>query len=447
MIRRSLFRNFAAAHRLGAGFRRRFSPLGHLLLLVLALAAVFGFDTRGAATYQWFTLLAALFGFSLLWLVLSRRRFPVVAATRALPRYATVGEPLHYALNFTLASGRPQRGLRVLDRLGGETVAWEEFQAAADAGEAKRNAFDRYVGYYKWRRLVRAKRGASLEERDVPELLPGRRAAVAMELMPRRRGRLQFDGICLLCPDPFGLLRAWREFRLPGDCLALPKRYPISPIPTGGGRAYQRGGVALANSVGDSEEFVALREYRPGDPVRNVYWRGSAKRDRWLVKERQDEYFVRRALVLDTFGPPERADAFEAAVSVAASLAMQGPERDALLDLMFVEREAHCFTAGRGLSSAEGLLEILAGVRLGSRADFSVLAQNVRQRAPLLSGVCCVLLEMDEERRRFCEALAARGLSVAALVVSESPPEAPPRAGIFLRHIRPDRLAEDLRWS
>jgi uncharacterized protein (DUF58 family) len=447
MIRRLLFRNFTLAHRIGAGFRRRVSPLGRLMLLMLVLAAVFGFDTHGAATYQWFTLLAALFGISLLWLVLSRRRFPVVAVARDLPRHATVGEPLRYTLIFTLAGGRPQRGLSVLDRLGGEATGWKEFQAAVDPEEARRNAFDRYVGYYKWRWLVHAKRGANLEEQAVPDLSPGRGIALTMELIPRRRGRLQFDGLSLLRPDPFGLLRSWREIPLPGSCRVLPKRYPASPLPAAGGRAYQRGGVALANSVGDSEEFMSLREYRPGDPVRNIDWRGSAKRDRWLVKEFQDEYFVRRALVLDTFCPPARAGDFEAAVAVAASLAMRGPERDALLDLMFVEREAHCFTAGRGLSHAAGLLEILAAVRPSPRADFSALAQNVLQRAAMLSSVTCVLLDLDEARRRFCAALAARGLSVAELLVREAPPEALPKAGIFLRHIRPSRIAEDLLWS
>ena len=64
---------------------------------------------------------------------------------------------------------------------------------------------------------------------------------------------------------------------------------------------YQEGGVALAANIGRSEEFVSLREYRHGDPVRHIHWRSWAKTGKPIVKEFEDEFFVRHALVLDTF--------------------------------------------------------------------------------------------------------------------------------------------------
>jgi uncharacterized protein (DUF58 family) len=446
MLRRLLFHNFALAHRLGSAFRQRLSPLGHVLLFVAMLAAVFGFDTRSAATYQLFTLLSAVFGLSLLWGLAGRRRFPAIEAERRLPRHATVGETLRYTLILANPGPRPQRGLGLLDQLGGAALTWAEFAAAPDPGTTPRNPFDRYVGYYKWRHLVQAKRGARLDEQVLPELPPGQAVAIALELVPERRGRLQFDGLCFYRPDPFGLFRTLHRVDLPQACCVLPKRYPVSPLPSRGGRIYQRGGIALANAVGESSEFMALREYRPGDPLRSIHWRSSAKFGRWVAKEYQDEYFVRRALVLDTFCPPTRAGDFEAAVAVAASLALAAPERDALLDLMFVEREAHCCTAGRGLADATALLEVLAGVQLSQREDFAVLARSVLDRAGQLSSVACVLVDFDPPRRRFCEALLGLGLNVAALLVREAAPEEAPPAGLFLRHVRPGHLAADLLW-
>lgn len=446
MIRRLLFQNFAMAHGLGVGLRRRVSPLGRLLLLVGLLAGVFGFDTRGAVTYQWFTLLFALFGLSFLWSGFSRRGFPSLSAERRLPRHGTVGEPLRYSLNLLNPGRHAQRGLSLLELLDGGAPSWQEFRTAVEPVRKRRNLFDRYVGYYKWEWLLRERRGASVEERPLPDLPPGQAVTVAMELLPQRRGRLRFAELCFCRPDPFGLFRTLHHIALPQSCCVLPRRYPVSPLPIGGSRAYQRGGVALANHVGESEEFTALREYRPGDSVRHVHWRSSAKLGRWVVKEYQDEYFTRRALVLDTFCPAARTADFEAAVSVAASLVLAAPEREALLDLMFVEREAHCFTAGRGLDHAASLLEILAGVQISQRTPFAALAQNVLGRAGQLSSVALVLLDLDAERRQLCEALAARGLPVAALVVGEQPLAALPRATMFLRQIRPSRLEADLLW-
>ena len=126
---------------------------------------------------------------------------------------------------------------------------------------------------------------------------------------------------------------------------------------------YQQGGVSLAASVGESEEFVSLRDYRPGDPVRHIHWPSWAKTGEPIVKEFQDEFFTRHALILDTFMPVAASAVFEEAVSVAASLVCTIQAQESLLDLMFVGPEAYCFTMGRGVGHIEQLLEILASVQ------------------------------------------------------------------------------------
>ncbi|TAN52516.1 MAG: DUF58 domain-containing protein [Methylococcaceae bacterium] len=444
MLRRALFQHFILAQRLSEGFRRRFSPLGHLLLFILLAAGVFGFNTRAAATYQLFTLLCALFGLAWLWSRLGRRAPIALEAERRLPRYATVGTALRYELILHNTGKRSQRGLSLRDTLAMSWPDWAEFAAAVDPADAGRNAFDRYVGFPRWQWLMRTRRGASLEEQALPELPPGQRVTVTLELMPLRRGRLQFAELCLYRPEPFGLIRTRHCLALPQTCCVLPRRYPMAALPPVAGRAYQRGGVALSNTVGDSEEFMALREYRHGDALRNIHWRSSAKFGRWLVKEFQEEYFVRRALVLDTFCPPRRADDLEAAISTAASLAALESPGDGLLDLMFVERQAHCFTAGRGVAQTSALLEVLAGVQAGSTGDFTVLAHSVLRRVATLSSVVLVLLDWDRPRRELCESLASHGLPVTVLLVDETPPAPPPSPALSLRHIRPSHLAEAL---
>lgn len=444
MLRRALFHHFTLAHRISARFRRRFSPLGHLLLFILLAAGVFGFNTRAAATYQLFTLLCALFGLAWLWSRLELHAPLPIEAERRLPRYASVGETLRYPLILHNTGKCSQRGLSLCDTLSMSWPGWAEFAAAVDPADADRNAFDRYIGFPRWQWLMRTRRGASLEEQALPELPPGQRVTVTLELMPLRRGRLQFAELCLYRPDPFGLMRSRHRLALPQTCCVLPRRYPMAALPPASGRAYQRGGVALSNTVGDSEEFMALREYRHGDALRNIHWRSSAKYGRWLVKEFQEEYFVRRALVLDTFCPPQRAADLEAAISTAASLAALPSSGDGLLDLMFVEHEAHCCTAGRGVAQTAALLEVLAGVAASRRGDFSVLAHSVLCRVGALSSVFLVLLDWDPPRRELATALLGRGLPVTVWLISATAPTTPPSPALSLRHIRPSHLAEDL---
>jgi uncharacterized protein (DUF58 family) len=221
-------------------------------------------------------------------------------------------------------------------------------------------------------------------------------------------------------PDPFNLYKAFVRIPLPQSLLILPKRYALPPIQLPGTRKFKLGGVALASSVGDSEEFMSLRDYRPGDPLRHIHWKSWAKTGKPIVKEFQAEYFVRHALVLDTFQQVGYSDLFEEAVSLAASFACTISTQESLLDLMFVGPEAYCFTVGRGLAYTEQMLEILAEVNPCQDKDFSALPPIVLERAPLLSGCICILLAWNEERRQFIRGLQALNIPLMVFVIAES---------------------------
>ena len=114
-------------------------------------------------------------------------------------------------------------------------------------------------------------------------------------MIPLRRGVLRLDGGVIARTDPFGLFRSLHNVDAPQSVLILPKLYTMPPFELPGSTRYQQGGVSLASSVGESEEFVSLREYRPGDPLRKMHWKSFAKAGKPIVKEFQDEFFVRHA--------------------------------------------------------------------------------------------------------------------------------------------------------
>ena len=218
--------------------------------------------------------------------------------------------------------------------------------------------------------------------------------------------------------DPFGLFNSRCVVSCAQSVLILPKRYPVSPLNLPGTVRYQAGGVSLASSVGQSEEFVSLREYRPGDPLRHIHWRSWAKFERPIVKEFLDEFFVRHALVLDTFCSPEEEEVFEEAVSVAASFACTIPDQESLLDLMFVGPEAYCFTSGRGVAPPERMLEILAAVSPCAEHPFSTLERLLLRHVGHVTSCVCVFLAWDEARQALIQRLRFLGVPVQVYVVT-----------------------------
>jgi uncharacterized protein (DUF58 family) len=407
------FRSFA-----GFQYRleRRFTRAGALALGVLGAAAVIGLDTNRTVGYQILTLGLALVLISAASSLVFRGRF---SARRVLPRFASVGTPLAYRVALVNETDRPQDGLVLLEELADPRPSFEEFTTAREPGEERRNWFDRQVGYPRWAWLVSHKRGAELAPHPLPRLAPGRETEITLEITPRRRGYVRFTGVTIARPDPLGLIHALKTIRLPHSLLVLPRRYPMEAIDLEGQRRYQPGGVALASSVGNSEEFVALRDYRAGDPMRRIHWRSWARVGRPVVREYQDEFFVRHALVLDTFAGPGSHLLFEEAVSAAASIAVSVETQESLLDLMFVGPEAYCFTAGRGVGNTDRLLEVLACVEPCRDKPFRTLHRAVMERHATLSGCVCVLLAWDEPRREFVRHLEALGTPTRVYVVGE----------------------------
>jgi uncharacterized protein (DUF58 family) len=425
----------------------RFTPAGLLVLGAAGAAAVVGLDTNRTVAYQLFCLLVVLLGLAVVASLGFRGEFTV---ERRLPRFGTMGEPLRYALVVSHRGSRPETGLSAREALADPRPTLPAFLAAREPDEARRNRFDRAVGYPRWIWLVRRNVRAGANEHPVPPLPPGGAAEVAAELVPRRRGYLDLAAVILSRPDAFGLFKAQRRVPAPCRVLVLPRRYPVPPLALPGARRFQPGGVSLAGSVGDSEEFVSLRDYRPGDPLRRIHWRSWARAGRPIVKEHQDEFFVRHALVLDTFASPERLDRLEEAVSVAASFAVAVPTQESLLDLMFVGDQAYTFTAGRGVGHVDRMLEVLACVEACHDKPFATLARAVAMRDAALSGCIVVLVDWDEPRRALLRQLAGRGMPVLALMIAgpaDGPPDPADLAGlrdVTIHSLRMGRIADSL---
>lgn len=408
----SYFRSAGLTHR----WRRMLTPAGWFVLAAFFICSALGMDTDQTMAYQ----AVAVFGAILIMAAaFSASPPPPVELRRDLPRYASVGTPFHYRAQLKHTRKQPLRGLSLLENTGDPRPTRQQFLQTPEPGEEKRNLFDRIFVYYRWTWLMTQNHRAQRRESELPTLPAGREAEVNLQLTPLRRGILRLEGAEIVGRDPFGLTRRYRIAKAPAQSvLVLPKRYPVPSMALPGTFEYQQGGVALASSVGESEEFVSLREYRQGDPLRHIHWKSTARTGELVVKEYQDEFFVRHAMVLDTFQREQPPEVFEEAVSVAASFACTLRKEDSLLDLLFVGPKAYCFTAGRGVGHTEQLLEVLAAVEPCREESFDTLEQLVFGHSSEVSGILCIFLAWDEARQEFVRRLQARNVPLLVLVIA-----------------------------
>jgi uncharacterized protein (DUF58 family) len=391
---------------------RRLTRPGLTMLGGVVVTGLLGLDIFGSVAYQAFLLLLCLLGTSL---ICSRRLRVRLTARRALPRFGTVGAPVSYHVRLSNHAGPGQKGLVLLEDLADSRLTYPQFVAVRQAARRRQRSFTRSLSLQGW-----ASDPARIREGLVPALEPGQSVDVQLDLTPLRRGHVRFSGLTVARPDPLGLARASQRIPLPQSMLVLPRRYPLPHIALPGTMKYQPGGVAQASSVGESEEFVSLRDYRHGDPLRRIHWRSWARAGRPIVKEYQDEFFVRHALILDTFSDLAGNEVFEEAVSVAASFACTIQTQESLLDLLFVGAKAYCFTSGRGLAHTDQMLEILASVQICRDKSFQSLEELVLNHVGAVSGCVCVLVEWDAQRQELVRRLRMMGIPMKVLVITET---------------------------
>jgi uncharacterized protein (DUF58 family) len=406
--------------------RRFASNTGQFVIAGIITSASLGIDTTQTLAYQIFTLLTAIALAAAATLPFLRLR---VTGWRRLPRAVTAGESFAYTVTVGNIGSAPLDALVLIEELADPRPSFEEF---------RRLRFPTYRGFW---RLMRKRQVGDVGETALPALSPGNQAQARLEARTFRRGVLHFDAMTIARPDALGLFRSSVRIAARDNLLVLPKRYVIPPLALPGSRMFQQGGVSLAASIGDSEEFVGLRDYRPGDPLQRVHWKSFARMGRPIVKEYQDEFFERHALVLDTFGGETEAGTFEEAVSVAASFACTLDTQECLLDLLFVGDAACCYTAGRGQLQPAALLEALAGAQLRANEGFHALRSALMARRASLTTSILVLIAWDEPRRHLVRELRAMGLPLLVMaVLAQRPGDAPE----WLRVLVPGRIQEGL---
>jgi uncharacterized protein (DUF58 family) len=411
-LHRIYFRSSGLHHSL----YRRMRPAGVAVGIVFVLATCLGIGHARSSIYQLFSLSLAMLCISLPWALLRRAS---LAAVREAPRHATAGVTLRLALRVRNNGRRRVSRAWLAESPPDPRPDVVEFTSLREPGEEERNRFDRCFAYFRWQWLLLRRRlfsdGLSKDEIN---LAPGQQARVFIELTPARRGVIRLHDLRVLLPDPLGLFQKCVKVSAPPVSLTvLPRRYPLPPVRLPGGAAFRISGDANTNAIGTSGEFVGLRDYRSGDPLRQIHWKSWARTGHPIVKELEDTFYPRYGLVLDTLSSDRNDDIFEDAVSVAASFAAEIDTSESLLDLMFIKNEAHIVTAGRGVERAEKLLEVLAAVTPSRRGDLKSLARLVLRHGEDLTSCVVILNGWDDLRADLLRSLAVGGVVCVPIVI------------------------------
>ncbi|WP_059042670.1 DUF58 domain-containing protein [Paenibacillus rubinfantis] len=306
--------------------------------IALAFVAALGgwYVWRGGASALFLLLLAGLILLQgVLAQALGPRRFKVERAWQ--PVFPVAGEPVTITLTVRCEGGLPPVWLQVEDELA---------VIAAGQGTNRPGVRGGSLFFSGFRREYR-----------VTYTLPGG--------LPR--GVYTDTAIRLIWGDPFGWFKRSRKVATAEVLVVHPLALSADP-PKAEDRGDQEGGGAWQPQlVASSPAPGRLRPYAPGDPLRRIHWKYSAKKGELLSRIPEEQGVMPRYLLLSARqGDYTSSARFELAVSAAATwLAREAGDSDAgELRFSHGAMAGACRVTGReGMMSG---LEQLAGLRLGS---------------------------------------------------------------------------------
>jgi uncharacterized protein (DUF58 family) len=103
-----------------------------------------------------------------------------------------------------------------------------------------------------------------------------------------QRGEFTLGPTILRSGDPFGFFTSERIFPAESKLIVLPKVIDLQEFISPPGQL--SGGRAIRKSTYEITPYAAsVRDYQPGDSLNRVHWRSTAKRNRLMVKEFEQE--------------------------------------------------------------------------------------------------------------------------------------------------------------
>lgn len=236
---------------------------------------------------------------------------------------------------------------------------------------------------------------------QVPRLAPGADHEELFAIPTQRRGVLSVGPVSVLRGDPLGVFERTHDRRQAVELFVHPRTTNLDGLSLGHMRDLE--GLPVQQLSRDDVSFHALREYQPGDDLRHVHWKSTARVGELMVRQyeetRRSHFIVALSTSPDEYRTP---DELELAISVAGSIGLRAIRDSRTLEARTQHGPMRALTARRFLDelstlehsrAREGGIAVLAGslAAVAPQAAVAVLVTGSKTDAAELRVACARL--------------------------------------------------------
>ncbi len=223
---------------------------------------------------------------------------------------------------------------------------------------------------------VNSQGGKPLGRVLVPLVGKGKEIQREYQLIPPRRGWFDLMGMEINTRFPFGFWERSRGVERPLRLLVFPRVYDFWP---GDPSHLAVDGDYIGKRLGTGDDLLNFRSFQPGDPIRWIHWKNSAKTDRLTVAvfhhpENRQIVICLRTVYEEGLGRNLEKH-FEEAVSWTATAVVNLIDRGIAVGYM---DESSRIPPAPGEGQKINILTHLAFISLVSRGDLPVRSKSAR---------------------------------------------------------------------
>jgi len=232
-----------------------------------------------------------------------------------------------------------------------------------------------------------------------------------------KRGIHRFEGFRVAYRDPFGFFSSDRFVDHFTEIVGVPILYDVqTPYSTRGTKITI--GPLPSPLIGEGLEFHAIREYQPGDPLKIINWKATARTGRIMVNEFESERKVDVVFIVDASKHNEPV--FDYLIRAAASLMLNALNDGTSFGLLLAEKVPLWVRVDYGKRHFFKCIDFLSTARPDENNIIAYQVEHlVKTALPPRAQIIYFSPLITEESRQALKILAEFGYNV--VVISPNP--------------------------
>ncbi len=239
-----------------------------------------------------------------------------------------------------------------------------------------------------------------------------------------KRGKYLVGPLVVYFFDPLGLFFLKRSFNVYNEIYVYPNPVSITKFPPLKEGSMPWFGLQTARARLGDDEFFGTREYKDGDPVKTIHWISSARHNKLIVKEFQNQSFFRATILFNLrydYSYEDSPDSMaEYMIILAASVAKYLLSQGVLLEVVAHTGEVVRILPNKGQEHMEDILRFLAAAEIKSEATMGELFEDYSRSIPNDSNVVVIMPDRDWQYMEGMFSLERRSVSIIPLILASS---------------------------